>query len=253
MIGNKVEQSDLVGDIKDFPIEVVQAMVDEQVRQSNKADASVFANDRKSGSLCGGFGWNRALDQNPFWENVICNKHFELFFTKCPKTNNKMEEEKSIKIQIPDGYEIDEAKSSFTEIKFKPIESKYPDSWEDAFLGKCMYGFYVRGQEYKTFSHGQGEAIRDDKDVFKKEKQAKSSLAYAQLTQLMALPCYNGDWEADWEDGIQPKYVIIRKFNELEKITNYLYYEEIAFKSPEIRDIFFNKYQDLLQTYYQNK
>jgi len=143
MIGNKVEQSDLVGDIKDFPIEVVQAMVNEQVRQGNKADASVFANDRISGSLCGGFGWNRALDQGPFWSNVICNKYFDLFFTKYPKTNNKMEEEKSIKIQIPDGYEIDEAKSSFTEIKFKPIEAKYPDSWEDAFLGKRISGHYI--------------------------------------------------------------------------------------------------------------
>ena len=253
MIGNKVEQSDLVGDIKDFPIEVVQAMVDEQVMQGNKADASVFAKDYRSGSLCGGFGWNRALDQSPFWENVICNKHFELFFTKYPKTNNKMEEEKSIKIQIPDGYEIDEAKSSFTEIKFKPVGVKYPDSWEDAFLGECMYGFYVRGQESKPFNYGQREALRDEKDVFKTEKQAKSSLAYAQLTQLMALPCYNGDWEADWNDDGQPKYVIYRESNQLEKENNYRFYEEIAFKSPEIRDIFLDKYQCLLKTYYQIK
>ena len=160
-------------------------------------------------------------------------------------------EEKSIKIQIPDGYEIDEAKSSFTEIKFKPIEDKYPDSWDDAFLGKRISGFF-------TDAHSKIKEICFDftvyeKSSFKTSKQAKSALAYAQLTQLMALPCYNGDWEADWGDGRQPKYVIIRKFNELEKITNYLYYEEIAFKSPEIRDIFFDKYQDLLQTYYQNK
>ena len=161
-------------------------------------------------------------------------------------------EEKSIKIQIPDGYEIDEAKSSFTEIKFKPIENKYPDSWEDAFLNKPIIGHF-----FSTISELKGATLsrtdKRDKNLFKAEKQAESALAYAQLTQLMALPCYNGDWEADWEDGRQPKYVIIRKFNELEKITNYLYYEEIAFKSPEIRDIFFDKYQDLLQTYYQNK
>ena len=69
----------------------------------------------------------------------------------------------------------------------------------------------------------------------------------------MALPCYNGDWEADWENGYQSKYVIVRKGNRIEKNTQYRYYEEMAFKSPEIRDIFFDKYQDLLQTYYQNK
>lgn len=33
MKGQTVEQSDLIGGIKDFPIEIVQAMVDEQVRQ----------------------------------------------------------------------------------------------------------------------------------------------------------------------------------------------------------------------------
>lgn len=126
-------------------------------------------------------------------------------------------EEKSIKIQIPDGYEIDEAKSSFTEIKFKPIEDKYPDSWEDAFLGKNIDGYFVRGKSLLTFNYGQKEVTKYEIDVYKTGKQAKAALAYAQLTQLMALPCYNGDWEADWEDGRQPKYVIIRKFNELEK------------------------------------
>jgi len=42
MIGNRVEKSDLIGDIEGFPIEVVQKMVDEQVAQGNSADASVF-------------------------------------------------------------------------------------------------------------------------------------------------------------------------------------------------------------------
>ena len=161
-------------------------------------------------------------------------------------------EEKSIKIQIPDGYEIDEAKSSFTEIKFKPIEAKYPDSWEDAFLGKRISGHYINidGDIVAAIC---GNYTKKDRNIFLKVGQAKSILAYAQLTQLMALPCYNGDWEADWENGYQSKYVIVRKGNRIEKNTQYRYYEEMAFKSPEIRDIFFDKYQDLLQTYYQNK
>ena len=126
-------------------------------------------------------------------------------------------EEKSIKIQIPDGYEIDEAKSSFTEIKFKPIDDKYPDSWEKAFLGKRISGFYTNS--YSNIKEVCFDFTACGKNLFKTKEQTKSALAYAQLTQLMALPCYNGDWEADWEDGIQPKYVIIRKFNELEKST----------------------------------
>ena len=161
-------------------------------------------------------------------------------------------EEKSIKIKIPDGYEIDEAKSSFTEIKFKPIGDKYPDSWEDAFLKSNIDGFYIEANS-EIIKYLKKETTLGNINVFKTKEQAKSALAYAQLTQLMALPCYNGDWEADWDDVDQPKYYIYRSGSQLEKSTNYCYYEEISFKSPEIRNIFFDKYQDLLQTYYQIK
>lgn len=41
-----VEHSDLVGDIKDFPIEVVQKMVEMQQKQGNKPDVTVFQNYR---------------------------------------------------------------------------------------------------------------------------------------------------------------------------------------------------------------
>ena len=37
----KVKKEDLIGEIKDFPIEVVQKMVDYQVEQGNKADGIV--------------------------------------------------------------------------------------------------------------------------------------------------------------------------------------------------------------------
>ena len=161
-------------------------------------------------------------------------------------------EEKSIKIQIPDGYEIDEAKSSFTEIKFKPIEDKYPDSWEDAFLGKRISGHYI-DIDGDIVAANCGNYTKKDRNIFFKVGQAKSILAYAQLTQLMALPIYNGDWEADWKDCTKFKYSISREGDRLVKGVRFNYYEEIVFKSPEIRDIFFDKYQDLLQTYYQNK
>ena len=40
--------------------------------------------------------------------------------------------EKSIKIDVPKGYEIDKEKSTFERIVFKPIiEEKLPECWED--------------------------------------------------------------------------------------------------------------------------
>ena len=48
MKGQKVEQSDFVGCLKGFPIEVVQEIVNEQVRQGNKADVGVFQEMEKN-------------------------------------------------------------------------------------------------------------------------------------------------------------------------------------------------------------
>ena len=90
-----------------------------------------------------------------------------------------------------------------------------------------------------------------EKGVFKTEKQAKSALAYAQLTQLMALPEYNGDWVPDWTDDDNIKHVIRRYFNEID----FDYYSNthhfLAFKSAEIRDKFYQNNYDLLKEYFE--
>lgn len=83
----KVKQTDLIGDIENFPIEVVQKMVDEQVKQGNKANVKVFQHNRKTGFAFGGFTWNRTDDGEPFWEGVITYYCFNAFFDKYPKPN----------------------------------------------------------------------------------------------------------------------------------------------------------------------
>lgn len=82
-----VEQTDLIGDIANFPIEVVQKMVDEQVKQGNKANVSVFQNNRNTNFMSGGFTWHRTDDGALFWEGVIRFYCFDAFFDKYPKTN----------------------------------------------------------------------------------------------------------------------------------------------------------------------
>lgn len=84
----KVEQSDLVGDIKDFPIEVVEKMIEEQVKQGNYPNVEVFQNGITSDRNNDGFSWDDAEDGYDFWEDVIDNDNFDLFFEKYPKKNN---------------------------------------------------------------------------------------------------------------------------------------------------------------------
>ena len=89
MKGKTVEQSDLIGTIKDFPIEVVQEMVNEQVRQGNNTDVGVFIKNVGASKNNGGFDWCYAISGFDFWDNVIYRKNLNLFFKKYPKDKNK--------------------------------------------------------------------------------------------------------------------------------------------------------------------
>ena len=42
-------------------------------------------------------------------------------------------ETKELKIQVPEGYEIDKEKSTFEKIVFKKVEKELPKSWEDLY------------------------------------------------------------------------------------------------------------------------
>lgn len=80
----KVKEGDLIGDIEGFPIEVVQKMIDEQVKQGNKADISVFQDGCDNGFLRDGFDWDDTKDGEWFWSEVIEDRNFEKFFEKYP-------------------------------------------------------------------------------------------------------------------------------------------------------------------------
>jgi hypothetical protein len=81
----KVEQSDLVGDIKGFPIEVVEKMIEEQVKQGNCPNVEVFQKYNRADRKGGGFNWSNTDDGLGFWQDIINNCDFVLFFKKYPK------------------------------------------------------------------------------------------------------------------------------------------------------------------------
>ena len=94
-------------------------------------------------------------------------------------------------------------------------------------------------------------AVNADRNVFKTKKQAKSALAYAQITQLMALPCYNGDWIPDLGNESLDKYTLIRRGNEIELILRNDTFAPISFKSKEVRESFLENHEDLLRQYFE--
>ena len=81
----KVTEKDLIGDIAGFPIEVVRKMVEEQVRQGNKADVSIFQKKNYADKENGGFKWKDTKEGFDFWDMVIIYNVFDEFFEKYPK------------------------------------------------------------------------------------------------------------------------------------------------------------------------
>ena len=84
----KVIESDLIGDIKNFPIEVVQKMVERQYEQTGSCNIRVFQKNKYSTSKNRGFLWSETIEGETFWYNVITLRHFDEFFEKYPKENH---------------------------------------------------------------------------------------------------------------------------------------------------------------------
>ena len=79
---NAVTEADLQGEIADFPLHVVQAMCDEQVRQGRPFNPSVFSAHKIASKREGGFNWadtEKGRDKGrDFWHEIIHCRNFDL-------------------------------------------------------------------------------------------------------------------------------------------------------------------------------
>ena len=167
----------------------------------------------------------------------------------------KQEEKKSFKVEIPEGYEIDKENSTFEYIKYKKVKSEYPKSWEEALEGKIVNGYYITAASSQIQNYFSPKNVgKYNTNVFKYQEQAESALAYAQLTQLMALPCFNGDWKPDWtSSNNEKKYGISFYNNKYDIESTYTWHYFLVFQSEEKAKIFLELYKDLIDVFFQNK
>lgn len=71
-----VTKEDLIGQIANFPLKIVEAMVSNQVRQGNPANVKIFQEKVDASFVEGGFSWNKSAEGQFFWSKVINGKHF---------------------------------------------------------------------------------------------------------------------------------------------------------------------------------
>jgi hypothetical protein len=147
----KVEQSDLIGAIENFPIEVVEKMIERQVEQGNKPDVKAFRIFASNDAKGGGFTWENTIDGQIFWDKVIADRKFNVFFEMYPK---------NIDGQILNAYENfnkaeaavrDLMKSRFAELLKNTNWEKPMVVWMDGYMVntwiECDVRFEFDGKE----------------------------------------------------------------------------------------------------------
>ena len=147
---------------------------------------------------------------------------------------------KELKIEIPEGYEIDREKSSFEKIVFK--KKVEVNCWEDL---KRVIGVYISDNSRINPVTASGLVISQNQNVFLNEKYAKSSLALAQISQL--LPYY--DTNVYW-NILDPKYCICRVKKELEILPFAKHYHILAFNTEDEAERFLKYNEQLVKDYY---
>lgn len=119
-----------------------------------------------------------------------------------------------------------------------------PKSWKEL---EQLIGFYVDNNSEISSALNNYSVVIANRNCFATEKQAKSSLAMAQLSQLMAV--YNDGWKPDWENS-SLKYIIDANQNSLFLDTHYRTHAFLSFKAKELRDEFLKNFEPLIKEYF---
>lgn len=146
-------------------------------------------------------------------------------------------EAKELKITPPEGYEIDQQKSTLEHIVFKPVDKK-PKTWEE-----IQYYLSSRG-DINDLNLGKHVDIDIIKSHVNTKRQAERIRALCQL--YIIADYYNDGWKVDWNNVYERKYYPMWDNHVNEIKTESWFYRSAAlppFKSKEL----------LLKAYEHNK
>ena len=165
------------------------------------------------------------------WSRSLSPQEYELLTLKQYKEKYMNSETKELKIEIPEGYEVDKENSTFEKIVFKKVEEKLTYEKIASKLFQYEKHYYISGDgSIMNTSIGWGCP-----NTAPTEHQLKRLLA---LNKLMNVAYYlNDGWEPDWNDANQTKYFIYYNNNDkVFKIDVNTYFNNgvVYFKSKEL-------------------
>lgn len=158
---------------------------------------------------------------------------------------------KELKIEVPEGYEVDKKKSTFEKIIFKKIETKLPKTWEEfceqilVTKDECYIASNSAIVNYNAICHSSVRILDNDRNLLPTKEDAEAHLALIQLHRLRDV--YRQGWVPDWSDYSQKKYAIEYELNEININCWYVLQHFLSFQSKEITQEFIKNFKDLIE------
>ena len=122
---------------------------------------------------------------------------------------------KTLDIDIPDGYEIDRKNSTFERIVFKPLENRYPQTWEECIEklnNEIDTYFWIEASCYISNINSSDISIGSENyNLLPSEKDAEKFLTLQKL--YTCRQAYIKDWESDTNNSEQIKYCIFTQMS----------------------------------------
>lgn len=155
--------------------------------------------------------------------------------------------EKSLKINIPEGYEVDSEKSTFTEIVFKPINSL--NTWEECIkkFENQVEKFYCIGK-YSNILYVNTPIINIDSRNYNLLPSKEIAEKFLVLQKLYTCrQAYIGDWKPDYSNHFLCKYCITTEDNNINIHTNFRVTKMFSFPTRELAIKFLNNFKEDLE------
>jgi len=151
----------------------------------------------------------------------------------------------SISVTISSAKDRDKLIKVLSELQFEePSMTPLPKAWEEL---KEVKGWYV--SDCSEIEDVRDDASTDMENTFKTEVQAKSAIAKAKLSQVMAV--YNDGLGALIGMMITNKHIIKRTCDIIVSDTYRSIYSFLAFKTKKLRNEFLENFEEDINIYFE--
>ena len=154
---------------------------------------------------------------------------------------------KELKVTPPEGYIIDEEKSTIYNIVFKK-KLELPKTWQEAYKRYlCNTTIYYIDTNSKIQQYTEPIPVNAvfNKNALLSQERAEEVLALIQLITLREI--YNNGWKPDYTNFQEDKHTIVNENNDIVIKVYNLYPRMLVFKTSGLAYEFIENFKDLIE------